>query len=452
MDCFRFSPVWPKIFRLPPFSLSKNVPSLPLIKRAFKAAWRTGASLLKPKAAVLELTSTQTSESHLLQDGLDFAMRQIMEETGASGAAIAFRTGAELSCRASCGTAPPAGTFVDPDAGLTGICFRTGEALLCRDTELDSRVDASACRTLSVRSVLVVPLVKQGASCGVLELFSPLPDTFSESHVEAVAAVSKGLMGTRPRAEHSRDEYNCEEVNSRHLRPYFAHEKHSPWPKTVIVAALIVGSVIAYTGKLLAPGTMTRSTGGNLLHAPARQVSILEDDVTRTEARIRGNFSGVDLSSVRTRASAGDAKAAYDLGERYADGAGVKQDFDQAMSWFAKAAGKGEASAQWKLALGYLKGIGVRQDDVRAAAWLLRAANHGHIGAQVALSELYFDGRGVPQDYVRAYTWATIAAQTTSGGKAYLKAMAAQMTPDELREAKLRVRAWWEHRGEPLSR
>jgi len=439
-----------KSLPLPPFPSSKNVPSLPLIKRAFKNAWRTGVSLLKPKAAVLELTSTQTSESHLLQDGLDFALRQIMEKTGASGVAIALGTGTELSCRASCGMAPPAGSFVDPDAGLTGICFRTGEALLCRDTEQDSRVDASVCRALGVRSVLVVPLVKQGASCGFLELFSPLPDTFSESHVEALAAFANKLMGTRPRAEHSRGEYNWEGVNSRHLTPHFAYEKHSYGAKTVIAAALIVGSLIAY--KLLAPKTTTRSTAGNSLHAPARQLSILEDDVARTEARIRGNFSGVDLGSVRTRASAGDARAAYDLGERYADGAGVEQDFHQAMSWFAKAADQGEVSAQWKLALGYLKGIGVRQDDVRAAAWLLRAANHGHIGAQIALSELYFDGRGVPQDCVRAYAWATIAAQTTSGGKEYLRAMAAQMTPDELKEAKLRVRAWWEHRGEPLSR
>ena len=235
---------------------------LPLTKRAFKAAWHTGTSLLKPKTAVLELTSTQAADSHLQQDGLDFVLRQAMEQTGASGVAIALGTGAELCCRASCGIAPTAGTFVDPDAGLSGACFRTGEALLCRDTEQDSRVDASACRALSVRSVLVVPLVKQGASCGILELFSPLPDAFSKSHVEALAAVADALMRIRPRADYSRDEYNSEEVNSRHLTPgYFADKKHSPWPKTVIVAALIVGSVIAYSGKLLVPGTKTRSTG-----------------------------------------------------------------------------------------------------------------------------------------------------------------------------------------------
>jgi len=228
-----------------------------------------------------------------------------------------------------------------------------------------------------------------------------------------------------------------------------------------MAAALVALSVIGYNGKLrnfeadrLAKNGSPRVPTRKMLPAPARQVllSITEDDVAHTQARIRGSFSSADLDTVHARASAGDARAAYDLGERYADGAGVEQDFHQAMSWFAKAADQGEVSAQWKLALGYLKGIGVRQDDVRAAAWLLRAANHGHIGAQIALSELYFDGRGVPQDCVRAYAWATIAAQTTSGGKEYLRAMAAQMTPDELKEAKLRVRAWWEHRGEPLSR
>ena len=427
--------------------------SLPLRKRAFKAAWRSAAL----KLAALELTRKQAPEIHLLQDELDFALLRATRETGASGAAIALGTGADLCCRASCGMAPPVGTFVDPDAGLYGMAFRTGEAVLCRDTEQDSRVDVPACRALGVRSLLVVPFVKGVASCGILELFSPLPESFSESHVESLAVIANRVIGISSLPDYSRAGYNREEVNSRHPAARFVHAKYL---RIVIAAAFIAVSVIGYIGKLrrfdfyrVASGMTTRSTGGNVLPAPAQQVqlSVVEEDMEHTEARIRGSFSGADLDSVRVRASAGDARAAYDLGERYADGAGVKQDFYQAMSWFTRAATQGEASAQWKLGLGYLKGIGVPQDDVKAAAWLLRAANQAHIAAQVALSEMYFDGLGVPQDYVHAYTWATIAAQTTSGGKEYVKAMAAQMTPEELNEAEHHVTAWWEHRAKPLS-
>lgn len=444
------------------------MPSLPLRKRAFKPGSLAKGSLLRPKLVVLELTRTRAAEIrspeirspeiHLPQHEMDFALRQAAEKTGASGAAMALSTGAGLCCRASYGIAPPQGTPVDPDRGLTGLCFRTGESLVCRDTEQDSRVDAEACRVLTVRSVLVVPLVKEGASCGILELLSQMPQTFTESHLRALIAIAGELTGD----QYSRGESNLErEGINRYPASSFAREKHSPWPRTVVAAALVAASVIGYSGKLrqfetdrVAKENPPRTPTRKVVLAPAQQVlvSITQDDVAHTEARIRGSFSNADLNWVHARASAGDARAAFDLGERYADGAGVKPDFHQAMSWFAKAADKGEASAQWKLGLGYLNGIGVPQDDVKAAAWFLRAANQAHIGAQIALSELYFDGRGVPQDYVRAYTWGTIAAQTSNGGQDYLQAMAAQMTPNELHEAKHRVTAWWEHRVKPLAR
>jgi len=438
------------------------VPSLPLRKGAFKPASLAKESLLKPKLVVLELTRTRAPEIHLPQDEMDFTLRQAAEQTGASGAAIALSTGVGLCCVASYGNAPPLATRVDPDRGLTGLCFHAGEALLCRDTEHDSRVDVEACRSLRIRSVLVVPLVKEGASCGILELLSPMPQRFTESHVMALIAMADGLMANRPRVECSLGESNPEVgAGNRYFQSSFARQKHSPWPRTVMAAVLVALSVIGYNGKLrnfeadrLAKNGSPRVPTRKMLPAPARQVllSITEDDVAHTQARIRGSFSSADLDTVHARASAGDARAAYDLGERYADGAGVKPDFYQAMNWFAKAADKGEASAQWKLGLGYLNGIGVPQDDAKAVEWFVRAANQAHIGAQVALSELYFDGRGVPQDYVRAYTWATIAAQTTSGGKEYLKAMAAQMTPTELNETNHRVKAWWEHHATPLPR
>jgi hypothetical protein len=361
--------------------------------------------------------------------------------------------------------APPVGTFIDPDTGLTGLCFRTGEALLCRDTEQDSRVDAAACRELNVRSVLVVPIIKDGASCGILELFSPVPETFSESHVNAISATAERLMGIDPRPESSQPDngnagHNRAEPSIGRINPSFAHEKHSSQLRVMIATVLMTACVAGYAAKLrhfeshaTALLKTTNTEGGT---PPASihqmQISIVEENAEHTEARIRGRFSALDLNSLLPRASAGDPRAIYDLAERYADGAGVEQNYYQAMSWFAKAANQGQASAQWKLGLGYLKGIGVPQDDAKAAAWFLRAANQAHIGAQVALSELYFNGRGVRQDYVRAYTWATIAAQTTSGGKEYLKAMAAQMTPEQLDDAERRVMVWWGHRAKPLSR
>ena len=46
------------------------------------------------------------------------------------------------------------------------------------------------------------------------------------------------------------------------------------------------------------------------------------------------------------RAKAGDASAQTNLGLMYIDGKGVPQDYQQAVTWFTKAAEQGHASAQ----------------------------------------------------------------------------------------------------------
>jgi TPR repeat protein len=439
------------------------VSSLPLRKRVHKISRLAQDVPLKPKVVVLGLSKAQPPETHPAQFELDSALRQAVQQTGASGAAMALGIGADLYCRATLGTAPPVGTHLDPESGLTGLCFRTGKVLLCRDTEQDSRVDAVACRALNVRSVLVIPLRKVGVNCGVLELFSALPETFNESNVEAVGRIANRLLGNelQPRAAQEKsEECSREEVRRPRMEPRFVYLKHSPWSRTAIAAALISAGVMGYGAKLrhieshFAEQVKVIKPADNHQPTPARakQVSVAASDLAHTAGRIQGNISSSDLNAVRVRASTGNPRAAYDLGERYADGAGVEQDYQQAMKWFVQAADKGDASAQWKLGLGYLKGIGVPQDDNKAAGWFIRAANQAHIGAQMALSELYFNGRGVPRDYVRAYTWATIAAQTTNQDNNLLDDIADQMTSEQLAEAQHRVTIWWQRRARPMPR
>lgn len=440
------------------------MPSLPLRKGVHKIGRLTQDVPLKPKLVVLGLGKAQPPETHPAQFELDSALRQAVEQTGASGAAIALGIRADLYCRATLGIAPPVGTHLDPESGLTGLCFRTGKVLLCRDTEQDSRVDAGACRALNVRSVLVIPLRKEDASCGILELFSAVPETFNESNVKTVGVIADRLLGNEPRprvAQAKSDEGSGEKVRSPRTEPRFAHQNHSPWSRTAIAAALISAGVMGYAAKLRRieahPAERVKAIKPadvvpQFTPAPATPVSIAASDLAHTEARIQGNFSSSDLNALQVRASTGNPRAAYDLGERYADGAGVEQDYEQAMNWFAQAADKGDASAQWKLGLGYLKGIGVLQDDNKAAEWFIRAANQAHIGAQMALSELYFNGSGVPRDYVRAYTWATIAAQTTNQENNLLDEIADQMTSEQLTEAQHRVAIWWQHRARPMPR
>ena len=65
---------------------------------------------------------------------------------------------------------------------------------------------------------------------------------------------------------------------------------------------------------------------------------------------------------LRASADKGDADAAYKLGGLYYRGEGVKQDYDEAAKWYAKAAAQGLAAAEFTLGTLYEDGSGVPQD------------------------------------------------------------------------------------------
>ncbi len=129
--------------------------------------------------------------------------------TGASGAAIALRQGEEVVCRARSGeSAPPLGTQLDANSGISGECLRTSQPILVEDTEADPRVDAEVCRSLELRSMALVALSRDGVAEGVLEVFSTEPETFDHQHVTALQQLARlVLMATAPPgAAHQRQE------------------------------------------------------------------------------------------------------------------------------------------------------------------------------------------------------------------------------------------------------
>lgn len=83
-----------------------------------------------------------------------------------------------------------------------------------------------------------------------------------------------------------------------------------------------------------------------------------------------------DLSTLQTQANQGIAEAQNGLGELYAKGKGMPQDYAQARAWYEKAAAQGHPHAQNNLAELYFAGLGVPQDLVRAYMWVDLAAGH----------------------------------------------------------------------------
>ena len=115
------------------------------------------------------------------------------------------------------------------------------------------------------------------------------------------------------------------------------------------------------------------------------------------------------------------AEAQVRLGQLYANGQGVPQDYATARGWYEKAAAQGLAQAQYYLGSLYGIGQGVPKDTAKAVEWWQKAAAQGYAVTQYNLSLAYGDGRGVPEDSVLAYAWANLAAAQTYEGAEKLR-------------------------------
>ena len=106
-----------------------------------------------------------------------------------------------------------------------------------------------------------------------------------------------------------------------------------------------------------------------------------------------------------------DARALFTLGDRYWNGAGVKEDKAQAVAWYGAAANQGLAEAQLKLGNCYWNGTGVSVDKAQAFAWYSAAAHQGLAEAQSSVGYCYQKGIGVKQHKAQAAGWYRTAAR-----------------------------------------
>ena len=148
-----------------------------------------------------DVLHTETPVDHPNLDvALKVALRAAVYGTGAAGAAIALMRDGQLVCRAREGDiAPDLGVVLNVDTGITGACVRSAQVLHCQDAETDERVDSAVCRALSIRSILVVPIVVDGAVTGILEILASNDHAFNSEHIEWLTTVAN-FVHTNTRA------------------------------------------------------------------------------------------------------------------------------------------------------------------------------------------------------------------------------------------------------------
>jgi curved DNA-binding protein CbpA len=156
-----------------------------------------------------------------------------------------------------------------------------------------------------------------------------------------------------------------------------------------------------------APMAETQQERLNGLDAMQRQLAQASGRAPASPAEM---ISDVDLQQLMRLGAQGNASAQNQLGQLYATGRAVPQDYTTARGWYEKAAAQGNAWAQNQLGQLSADGLGVPQDYKKARQWWEQAAAQGVAQAQYNLGQLYANGRGVPQDYTTARGWYEKAA------------------------------------------
>jgi TonB family protein len=188
--------------------------------------------------------STRVGISLSADLALDLVLNRIAQQarlaTNTTGAAIALRRGDDIVCRATTGAnAPDLGVRLNEESGLSGACVQSRQVQNCDDTETDLRVDSIACRQLGVRSILIVPVLKEQELLGVFEVFSSRPYAFGDRDVQTLHAFSRRTVDCIARSAEAvspqRPSLSVEAVIAQ-TRP------RDPWtlPLTVLVVGLAV--------------------------------------------------------------------------------------------------------------------------------------------------------------------------------------------------------------------
>tara|TARA_R110000787_G_scaffold44020_1_gene107788 strand:+ start:4825 stop:5658 length:834 start_codon:yes stop_codon:yes gene_type:complete len=112
------------------------------------------------------------------------------------------------------------------------------------------------------------------------------------------------------------------------------------------------------------------------------------------------------LSSVVITTSAaaeqGDAEAQYKMGYISYTGAGVEQNYSEALRWYRLAADQGHVTATNNLGVMYRNGEGVPQNNTEAVKWYRLAAEQGHKNAKNNLGDMYANSESDTQNNAKA--------------------------------------------------
>jgi hypothetical protein len=371
-----------------------------------------------------------------------------MEGTGATGAAIALSTGDALCCRASTGApTPEVGTRLQAGTSLTRLCLRTGEILLCNDTNTDRRVDQQLCKEMSVRSVLILPIKHDAKVVGVLEVLSINPNAFNQHDANAMSKLADRIVALPSQSatisDRCLDQLSNKDIEAvRDLQKLLVHadvlEEHNNRPAVTEAAEAperngrYIGSQLPdppvpipvpitiqehpsrarwlSTGLAAALALVICGYGYHLNHRRAANVAILPIADANHKPAIPDQQQRISEQDTKTNEQPKASESVLTATRQELILAIQEAVQGTDVNRVLNRSNAGDSSAQYEMALRYAGGEGVPQSYRDAMTWFAKAAANGNDDAQWKLGLGYFKGIGVPHDERKAVVWFKQAA------------------------------------------
>ena len=155
-------------------------------------------------AAIIEIQRVVTGDGVDAQCAMNLLAERARDVADASGIGIALLEGNQLVHRAGSGTA-----LQNVGSQLTAVLSHAAhdhprrEILRVENAATDSRIEGEICRQFDVEALLMVPIYREHAMMGVLEVFFKGPHVFSEPEVrtyQLMATLAGDASGLPPLA------------------------------------------------------------------------------------------------------------------------------------------------------------------------------------------------------------------------------------------------------------
>ncbi len=248
--------------------------------------------------------------------------------------------------------------------------LQIGSAFLNRDEPVETAIDTAPTQ-LDTAAADIAPAPADEIAAKITSNATPTPEQTAETTPAATAPISE------PRAEKAAQAENQQ-------------------------------AAVEIPAQAEQPGAATSETTANPVEtvetAPA-------EPAAQSETPIPPVPEEAGPAALREAAAKGDARALFEIGNRYMEGRGVAADFAKAAKWYEISAGQGFAPAQYRLGNFNEKGLGMSRDLDKAKTWYQLSAQQGNASAMHNLAVLFATGANGNPDNASAVRWFTDAAE-----------------------------------------